>query len=523
MQQQQVTGFAATMTTVAMGLGSAVAVGDLRILAGNISIVRSGLQFSPSTTIFVSSLATLTLAASVLGAGVLGDRYGMKRMFVAGAWGAVVFGFIGAAAPNVVVLMIARACIGVAFAFLSGLSLAIMNAVFPPERRAAAIAAYLAAVYAFGVVPATVGSLLAEHVGWRSGLLVTPVLAVLVVAITLRYVPETQSSHHKTDIPGLALVAAALIGLTYGISRLQSGVDIGAVAPILAGGLAAAAFVWWELRCDDPALDLRIFRSPRFNAVVAAGAANNLVQGGSMTMVTFYLVVIRDQSTWSVALLLIPATLLSALAAIGAGRAAARFGNCAVLVAGLSVLAVSLLVRLSFRIDTSILVVGIVMALTTIGGAILQTPQTTVMMSSAPVTLGGVVSAVKASVGGTFYGLGAALFSMFGIILFLRDVEAKLAGTGISAEQAGEILGARTGDASGAVVDPERTQWVISQATSSMLDAAQTLNLVMMVIPISAAVLAMVLFRRRHAPAAIAAPDVSAADGRSRRGASGPR
>ena len=85
-QQEQVTGFAATMTTVAMGLGSAVAVGDLRILANNISIVRNGLQFSPSATIFVASLATMTLAASVLGAGVLGDRYGMKMVFVAGAW-----------------------------------------------------------------------------------------------------------------------------------------------------------------------------------------------------------------------------------------------------------------------------------------------------------------------------------------------------------------------------------------------------------------------------------------------------
>jgi len=496
--QQQVTGFAATMTTVAMGLGSAVAVGDLRILAGNMSIVRDGLEFSPGTTIFVSSLATLTLAASVLGAGVLGDRYGMKRMFVAGAWGSVVFGLIGAAAPNVIVLMIARACIGVAFAFLGGLSLAIINAVFPPDRRAGAIARYLGTVYAFGVLPATVGSLLAEHIGWRTGLLVTPVLAIVVVVITLRYVPETQSSHHKIDIPGLLLVAVALIGVTYGVSRLQGGPGLGAVAPILTGILAGAAFVWWELRCEEPALDLRIFDSPRFNAVVSASAANNLVQGGSITMVTFYLVILRDQSTWTVALLLIPATLVSALAAVGAGRAAARVGNCAVLVAGLLVLAVSLLLRLSFRVDTPILVVAAVVALTTIGGAIVQTPQTTVMMSSAPVNLGGVVSAVKASVGGTFFGLGAAIFPMIGILLFIRHAEASLAGTGISAEQAADVLGATAGADSGVVLDPQRTQWVISQATSSMLDSADTVNLIMSVIPVATAIIAVVLFRRNR-------------------------
>jgi hypothetical protein len=277
---------------------------------------------------------------------------------------------------------------------------------------------------------------------------------------------------------------------------LQSGVDLAAIASILAGIGAAAAFVWWELRCDDPALDLRIFRSPRFNAVVSAGAANNLVQGGSMTMVTFYLVVVRDLSTWAFALLLIPATLVAALAAVGAGRAAARFGNGTVVVAGLSVLAISLLARLSFRFDTPIVVIGAVMALTTVGGAIIQTPQTTVMMSSAPTHLGGVVSAVKASVGGTFYGLGAALFSMFGIILLIRDIGPKLADAGVSIEQAGEILSTTAAQPGATVLDPERTAWVISEATAGVLSAAHTLNLVMTVIPVAAAILVLVLFRR---------------------------
>jgi MFS family permease len=499
-RQQEVTGFTAAMTTVAMGLGSAVAVGDLRILAANISIVSDGLDLSEGTNIFVSSLATLTLAASVLGAGVLGNRYGMKRMFVAGAWGAVAFGLLSALAPNTVVMMIARAGIGVAFAFLSGLSLAIMNAVFPPERRARAIAQYLAVVYVFGVFPPTAGSLLTEHIGWRTGLLVTPVLAVLVVVITVRYVPETASSHRRIDIAGLLLVATALIGVTYGISQFQSGVNPSALIPILIGLLAGAAFVWWELRCDDPALEMRIFRSPRFNAVLSAGAANNLVQGGSMIMVTFYLILVRDLSTWEFSLLLIPATLVSALAALVAGRAALRFGNGAVVVAGLAVLAASVLARLSFTIDTPIVVVGAVISLTTIGGAILGTPQTTVMMSSAPANLGGVVSAVKASVGGTFYGFGAALFSIFGIILFVRDSGATLAAAGISLEQAGDILRTTTtaGKSVAYVVDPERTAMVITEANSSILDAAHVLNLTMVLIPVAAIVIVLVLFRREQ-------------------------
>jgi hypothetical protein len=97
-------------------------------------------------------------------------------------------------------------------------------------------------VYIFGVFPPTVGSLLTEHIGWRTGLLVTPVLATLVVVITLRYVPETQSSHRGTDLLGLLLIAVALVGVTYGISDLQSGVDLAAIASILTGVGAAVAF-----------------------------------------------------------------------------------------------------------------------------------------------------------------------------------------------------------------------------------------------------------------------------------------
>ena len=271
----------------------------------------------------------------------------------------------------------------------------------------------------------------------------------------------------------------------------------------MAGLLAGAAFIWWELRVDNPALDLRIFGSPRFNAVVSAGAANNLVQGGSMIMVTFYLVVVRDLTTWQFALLLIPATLVSALAAVVAGRAAARFGNCAVVVAGLAVVAVSILARLWFRIDTPIAVVGAVIALTTIGGAILQTPQTAVMMSSAPTHLGGVVSAVKTSVGGTFYGFGSALFSIFGIILFIRHSGAKLADAGVSSELAGDILRTTTtsGHSVAPVADPQDIALVISEATSSILSAARVLNLTMAAIPVMAIIIVLALFRREREPA----------------------
>jgi MFS family permease len=166
-----VSGLAEKMTFAAMGLGDSITAADPTILSANISEVRAGLHMSPSTVSFVASLATLSLAAAVLGAGALGDLYGMRRVFTVGLLGTIGFGET-AAAPNNGVLIVARAGTGVAFAFLLGWSLAIINAVFPPERRVAAIALYRGAGFALTTPMPAFGSLLAEHAGWRTGFLV---------------------------------------------------------------------------------------------------------------------------------------------------------------------------------------------------------------------------------------------------------------------------------------------------------------------------------------------------------------
>jgi len=499
-EPQQATGPAATMTVVAMGLGNALVLGDLSILSSNISIVRRGLQFSSSTTSFVAVVATLVMAAAALGAGVLGDVYGTKRMFLAGTGGAIAFGVLAAAAPNVAVLIIARACSGVAFAFLLGLSLAIINSVFPSGRRAGAIAMFLAASYAFGVIPPPLGSWMVDQFGWRTGFLVAPALAVLVAVITVRFVPETPRSDRKPDIPGMALVAVALLGLIYGISRLQAGVHLSAVVLIALGVVAGAAFVMWERHTDEPALDLRIFRSARFNAAIGAGIATNMISGGSVVVFAYYLVVIRSQPSEVYALLLIPATLLCAVAAFGAGRAAARFGDRAVLVFGLAVLVVALLLRLTLNLNTPILLLAPLLALTSMGGAIVATPQTTILMSSAPTDLGGVVSAVKSSVAATSYSLGAAVVSLVGVSVFLKVGNDELAGTGVDAAQARDTLrvahGASAAGSPGtAIIDPEQTQRVVSEAGHAMIDTIHALSLSMTVVPVVAIAVALVLLR----------------------------
>ncbi|OBB12813.1 MFS transporter [Mycobacteriaceae bacterium 1482268.1] len=483
-----------------MGLGYSITAADPTILSANISEVRAGLELSPSTASFVASLATLTLAAAVLGAGALGDLYGMRRMFTVGLFGAIGFGLLAAAAPNSLVLIVARAGSGVAFAFLLGLSLAIINAVFSPERRASAIALYLGAGFALTTPMPAVGSLLAEHLGWRTGFLVTPVAGLIALAIHLRFVPETLRAPRRLDVAGLALVATALLALVYGISGLQSGFHAKALVPILVGVIAGVAFVMRESRTPDPALDLRIFRSGRFNAAVAAGATFNFLTGGSTILFAFYLVTVRAESPALLGLLLVPATVLQAFAATSSGRATEKFGDRTVLVAGLALLLAGLLALTVIDEHTSLVVFFVAVALNAIGGAVVQTPQSTIMMSSAPADLGGSVSAVKSAVGQAGYSLGPALFALIGTTLFTHDAMRRLSQTDITVDQAREALriahGTSVASTGGAnIVDAQRAREIVAGAEASMVEAIHTLSLMMAVVPIAAIVLALVLLR----------------------------
>ena len=117
---------------------------------------------------------------------------------------------------------------------------------------------------------------------------------------------------------------------------METGVDVVGVASIAVGLAAGCGFVMQELHTQDPALDMRVFRSSQFNAAVTAGVVFNIVLGGSMVLLAFYLVTIRKESHELFGLLLIPATAMAALAATSAGPAANRFGARTVLIGGLA-------------------------------------------------------------------------------------------------------------------------------------------------------------------------------------------
>ncbi|UUO01349.1 MFS transporter [Mycolicibacterium novocastrense] len=494
-EQRQVSGLAAVMTVLAMGLGYAIAIGDPTTFSANLQLVSSGVGITGSTATFVASLATLTMAAAVLSAGALGDLYGMRRMYLLGLTGAIAFSVLAAAAPAPAVLIIARAGAGVMLAFLIGLSLAITNAVFPPGRRAAAIAAYFGVGYAVATPMPAISGMLGHAIGWRACFFVAPVIGVLGLLVTWRFVPETVRAGRRLDMLGMALFAVALLGLIFGVSRIETGINTVGLVAIGVGLVAGCAFVMQELRATDPALDMRVFRSGRFNAAVTAGVLFNIVLGGSMVLLSFYLVTVRKESHELFGLLLIPATALAAVAATSAGPTANRFSPRTVMISGLIVMLGGLLTMRLYDLDTTRTTVFITTALIVVGGALVTTPQAMIMMSSAPTDLGGAVSAVKSAVNEGGYSLGPALFALVGINLFLTDSAHDLSQSGITRAETREALLTVHGGHGAQMVDPEKARLVVEQAPHNAVDAIHTLSLVMAVGPVAAIILALWLIK----------------------------
>ncbi|HYY10484.1 MAG TPA: MFS transporter, partial [Kineosporiaceae bacterium] len=199
---------------------------------------------------------TLTLAALILLGGSLGDRLGRRRVFLVGVVWFAAASLLCGLAPNLVVLVLARALQGIGGALLTPGSLAILQASFRHDDRARAIGAWSGFGGIAGAIGPFAGGYLVQTAGWRWVFLLNLPLAALVVLVTLRHVPETSDPDMAPglDVPGAVLAAAGLAGLTFGLIAWP---DAGPASPqvwvpLAVGVLGLGMFVLAERRTRHP-------------------------------------------------------------------------------------------------------------------------------------------------------------------------------------------------------------------------------------------------------------------------------
>ncbi len=243
---------------------------DLTVLNLALPSMSVDLHASTGDLQWIVDAYSLVLAALILPAGLLGDRYGRKRLLVIAL---VLFGAASLAcaySASVGELIAARAVLGIGAAAIFPLALSVLPVLFDgPDRQRAVAAIGAASMLSFPIGPIAGGYLL-DHFWWGSVFLINvPVVVIALIAVTV-LLPESRSAARPSiDVAGLLVSSAGLVALTYGFIKAgQDGWgDVTAVVLIAAGVVALALLPLVERRVargGQPLADLRLFRSADF-------------------------------------------------------------------------------------------------------------------------------------------------------------------------------------------------------------------------------------------------------------------
>ena len=318
---------------------------DATVLSLAIPTLSGALHASTAELQWFVAGYTLVFAAVMVPGGMLGDRYGRKRLLLAAL---VLFAAASAAcayAPSAGSFIAARAVLGLAAGIATPLTMSVLPVLFPERERGRAVAIVLSATMLGYPIGPILGGWLLSSFWWGWVFLINvPVVAVALAAVWF-LLPESRSSERsRLDAAGVALASAGLAVLVYGVIQAgQNGWSNGrAIGEMLAGAVALCAFVLWERRVDEPLLDLGLFRSAGFTWGTILGTTVSFALFGLLFAVPQYFQDVTGVNPMGSGLRLLP-MMGGMVAGAGLGDALARrIGPKVTVALGFAVLACAL-------------------------------------------------------------------------------------------------------------------------------------------------------------------------------------
>ena len=357
----------------------------------------------------------LAFASLLLTGGILGDRYGRKRMFLAGLAGFTLASLACGLSTSTSMLIAFRAVQGIGASLLIPGTLAIIAVTFPPHERAKAIGIWAGiSGFALALGP-TVGGWMVEHVGWQS-------------------IRESRSPEaRRIDLGGLGLGTAGLFSVTYGLIEAN---QLGWGDPVIVASLVLAAvlftaFIAYERRTDHAMMPLEFFRIPSFSAGNAVAFAVSLGMFGTFFFASLYLQLVRGYSPFGAGLRFVPMTGMVILAAPNAGRLASKYGSRWPMTIGLTLAGTGLLILTRIGPNTSFALIAPVFMMMGIGMGSTMTPMTAAVMNAvgpARAGLGSATTNTSREVGGVF---GIALLGTLLTTKLKSTITGAVAGIGL--------------------------------------------------------------------------------------------
>ena len=317
---------------------------DNLVVSTALNVIRQELGATIEQLEWTVNAYTLTFAVFLLTGAALGDRFGRRRMFLIGVAVFTGASALAAMSTSVEMLLVGRMAQGIGAAIVTPLTLTLLSASVPAERRGVALGAWGAVGGVAIAVGPLVGGAIVEGVAWNWIFWVNVPIGVALIPFAWFGLRESHGPDRRLDIPGLVLVSAGLFGIVW---ALINGNSEGWTSPLILGVFATGAallisFVAWERRTPAPMLPPRFFRSRSFSFANVSSMLMSFGMFGAIFLLVQFLQFARLYSPLEAGLAILPWTLAPMVVAPIAGALSDRIGGGLLMGAGLTLQAIGL-------------------------------------------------------------------------------------------------------------------------------------------------------------------------------------
>ncbi len=317
---------------------------DNLVVSTALNVIRQELGATIEQLEWTVNAYTLTFAVFLLTGAALGDRFGRQRMFVIGVAIFTAASALAAMSTSVEMLLVGRMAQGIGAAIVTPLTLTLLSAAVPADRRGVALGAWGAVGGVAIAIGPLVGGAIVEGVAWNWIFWVNVPIGIALIPLAVFGLRESFGPDRRLDIPGLALVSAGLFGIVW---ALVNGNSEGWTSPVIVGAFAAGvalmvAFVAWERRTPAPMLPPQFFRSRSFSFANLSAMFMSFGMFGAIFLLVQYLQFALRYSPLEAGLAILPWTLAPMFVAPIAGALSDRIGGGLLMGTGLALQAIGL-------------------------------------------------------------------------------------------------------------------------------------------------------------------------------------
>jgi len=317
---------------------------DNLVVTTALPVIRGDLGASIEDLEWTVNAYTLAFAVLLMTGAALGDRFGRRRIFSLGMGIFTLASALAALAPDVETLIAARALQGLGGALVMPLTLTLLSAAVPPERRGVALGAWAGVGGLAIALGPLVGGAIVEGLQWQWIFWLNVPIGVILAPLAARKLTESRGPDAALDLPGVGLASAGLFGIVWALVRgnAQGWGSVEIVSSFIAGTVALVAFVVWERRTPHPMLPMHHFRSRSYSAANVAALLMFFGMFGAIFLLAQFFQVAQGFSPLESGLRILPWTVMPMFIAPIAGAYSDRIGGGPLMAAGLALQALGL-------------------------------------------------------------------------------------------------------------------------------------------------------------------------------------